>query len=118
MSHPMPSDELCAAVRASAERGNKRMIDHETRLYERDRLTKMGIKVPPHTLHDYSRTATEIVIAAIKLRRDSLIREHVDRRWPTVDVFLGPKAMYLLSPVFAALQVEEARLAQLERRTA
>lgn len=115
---PMPSDELCAAVTKTADACWHNMVDNEALAYERSRLPDLGVRVPPHTLHDYSLSGTRVVVEAIKLRRDTLIRLQVDRRWPFADVTLGPSAMWHLAPVFGALQVEQGRLDRLERRAA
>jgi hypothetical protein len=114
----MPSDELCAAVGKTASACWQKMVDLEALQYERNRLASMGVHVPPHTLHDYSLSATRIVIEAIKLHAETMARTWQRRNAITGDGHMGPTAMYHLAPLYGALQVEQGRLARLERRAA
>lgn len=107
-----PSATLIAKVEQSAAASWKRQVDLCALKYERGKLADMGVIVPPHTLHDYGEQATRVIVEAIKLRKESATRMWGRRGVP------GWTAAYHLAPLAAALQVEEGRLARLERRAA
>jgi hypothetical protein len=106
------SDEILAAVGRTADASWRKQVDLEALEYERGKLAELGVIVPPHTLHDYGEQATRVIVEAIKLRAQCMTRmQKRHGAWPVT-------AMYHLSPIFAALQVERGRLERMERRAA
>lgn len=114
MTHPMPSDELCAKVSASVPRALATMVEADAESYnrQRDLIDKKLLALWPKEANDYSIPGTEHLIKRVQkvvraTYRMALIHPHH---------YSVSRHIALLT----ALKAEQARLKHLiaERRQA
>lgn len=104
----MPSPERIASVEDGARACWQHMINREAETYERGKLQDLGVRTPPHSLHDYSADGTRIVIECIKLRLEAAQRIWNRQGGTSFGI------AYQMAPYWGALQAEENHLARLE----
>lgn len=74
-------ERMLAAVRKASRDNYDQKVGQFSLTYERKDLAGMGVNVPPLSLHDYSLTSTEIVIAAIETRLAKVRHMAVHHSW-------------------------------------